>query len=89
MDEGGIDYSLQQKDRHANEYNKDDFLKVHFWYKHLYVFNPSGGMFDADVLYLTRWELSYSPRDVGMAAETKSCYHPVLHSYKKKTTKNG
>lgn len=41
-------------------------------------------MFDADVLYLTRWELSYSPRDVGMAAETKSCCHPVLYSYKKK-----
>lgn len=43
------------------------------------VFNPSGGMFDADVMYLTRLELSYSPRDVCMAAETKSCCYPVLY----------
>lgn len=46
-------------------------------------------MFDADVLYLTRWELSYSPRDVGMAAETKSCCHPLLYSSKKKQRLTG
>lgn len=40
-------------------------------------------MFDADVMYLTRWELSYSPRAVGMAAESKS----VLYSYKNKKKK--